>query len=81
MMNDVLEAEGCGDCVVYQMSHCIVCNTAFHVERLSSPIQNNLDRAGMGDQAQLWTKPVSEPSQGLHRGNLEGCNGTQEQVV
>ena len=21
----------------------------------------------MGDQAQLWTKPVSEPSQGLHR--------------
>ena len=40
----------------------------------------------MGDLAQLWTKPVSEPSQGLHRGNLEVCDGTlvrhtQEQVV
>ena len=40
----------------------------------------------MGDQVQLWTKPISEPSRGLHRGNLEvydgtlGCH-TQEQVA
>ena len=35
----------------------------------------------MGDQAQLWTKPVSEPSQGLHRGNLEVCDGTLERHI
>ena len=81
MMNAVSEAEGCGDCVVHQIFHLIVCNTAFHVGRLSSPIQNYLDRAGMGDQAQLWTNPVSEPSQGVHRGNLEVCDGTQMMVA
>ena len=68
-MNDFLGAEGCG---------------AFHVGRLSSPLQNNLDKAGLGYYVQLW--PISEPSQGLHRGNLEVCDGTlvfstQEQVV